>query len=777
MANILKELFRREGKDNSSATNKCYEIGVDAKNVILSSKEDDKREAYTNLADKLKIFNKMNNIRLTATEDLKKISNASGTLSHAEGYRTQALGTGSHTEGYCKREIFLEAGVGQQGYKLKDAKSGSNMPHWLNGYYWEAGYESTIQKDGMPLYGLGIYTTDTEELKGTIQKTYVKKVDDNNFELYVILENVQEAIDTSVKYCIFFGKAISDGSHAEGGGIALGNWAHAEGSLTWAAGQGHAEGFMTSAMQAGAHSEGRKTVARGMSSHAEGQGTIALKDNQHVQGQYNIPSEEFVHIVGWGSGDNDRENIHTLDKDGNAMYAGKVDVKGDLVVDGKITAKMGLVNESGSEDFKVENLQVDKVAILGEGHNIPNQNPQWGESLFEKSGSIEINNIEYLVFESLNILNSPGTLEWESNKPLSAYYGVILAGTLLEAEDGFYETGITWYGANAYYPIFFKIDKPNFVMYAPKDEMSGILLNVSKEVFLSFKYVLKDANAFKNSGVLIQGQFSDLSSDESKSLVHVIGSGTSKEDRKNIYTLDENGKMSLGEGHLSTWFGGSAEWSSISITCNPTFSGEESIIDLFKETKTYLVDLSIDLSSHPALKPTYNYQTTIQITSVSSLTRLPLDVYFIGKVTSQVTAGAGGGLAQWSEDSLMYIDSSTRQLKILTESKCSINASTIMNCEIDAYAKLINTESAISFSNGGVIAGTYTNNHIPQKKDILMAIGNGKDSNNRSNAFLLDKDGNAEFAGNIIFTDNNKNQISMQVLLNRIIALENQLKS
>ena len=97
MVNILKELFRREKTSSGEEKNIKYEIGVDAKNVILSNEDD--REAYTNLADKLKIFNKMNNIQLTETDDLKKISNALGELAHAEGSNTLAQNKGSHTEG------------------------------------------------------------------------------------------------------------------------------------------------------------------------------------------------------------------------------------------------------------------------------------------------------------------------------------------------------------------------------------------------------------------------------------------------------------------------------------------------------------------------------------------------------------------------------------------------------------------------------------------------------------------------------------------------------
>ncbi len=60
-------------------------------------------------------------------------------------------------------------------------------------------------------------------------------------------------------------------------------------------------------------------------SHAGGLGTIAAGANQHVRGQYNIADhDKYVDIVGYGNSDTDRQNIYTLDKKGNAVYAGDV---------------------------------------------------------------------------------------------------------------------------------------------------------------------------------------------------------------------------------------------------------------------------------------------------------------------------------------------------------------------------------------------------------------------------------------------------------------------
>lgn len=70
---------------------------------------------------------------------------------------------------------------------------------------------------------------------------------------------------------------------------------------------------------------GANVEASGVNSHAEGFGTVASAKYQHVQGKYNVEDTEgrYAHIVGGGN-DAERRNIHTLDWEGNAEYAGDV---------------------------------------------------------------------------------------------------------------------------------------------------------------------------------------------------------------------------------------------------------------------------------------------------------------------------------------------------------------------------------------------------------------------------------------------------------------------
>ncbi|MBP3479249.1 MAG: hypothetical protein J6K03_07185 [Oscillospiraceae bacterium] len=88
-----------------------------------------------------------------------------------------------------------------------------------------------------------------------------------------------------------------------------------------------ASGILCSAYATGASAKGNGTNSSGYCASAEGQGTKAASSYQHVQGKFNKvdSTDQYAHIVGGGSSDTDRKNIHTLDWSGNAMFAGTVE--------------------------------------------------------------------------------------------------------------------------------------------------------------------------------------------------------------------------------------------------------------------------------------------------------------------------------------------------------------------------------------------------------------------------------------------------------------------
>ena len=121
--------------------------------------------------------------------------------------------------------------------------------------------------------------------------------------------------------------ASTQAAHAQGSNTVASNTAaHAQGSGTRAQGvSSHAEGGGTTASGMMSHAEGTYTTASGNYSHTQGEYTVAASTTQHVQGKYNVIDYDniYAHIVGNGTA-NSRANIHTLDWNGNAIYAGRV---------------------------------------------------------------------------------------------------------------------------------------------------------------------------------------------------------------------------------------------------------------------------------------------------------------------------------------------------------------------------------------------------------------------------------------------------------------------
>lgn len=135
-------------------------------------------------------------------------------------------------------------------------------------------------------------------------------------------------------------------SHAEGCNTTCdGSMSHSEGAYTQASMTGsHAEGYETKALSNGCHSEGGYTEASAEYSHVEGYHTKATTSYQHVQGRYNEidTDRKYAHIIGNGSYEDDRKNIHTVDWNGNAMYLGNVKMNG-IIMEDKTTGTEYLV--------------------------------------------------------------------------------------------------------------------------------------------------------------------------------------------------------------------------------------------------------------------------------------------------------------------------------------------------------------------------------------------------------------------------------------------------
>ena len=166
-----------------------------------------------------------------------------------------------------------------------------------------------------------------------------------------------------------FSVAKGNASHVEGtNNLALGHDSHAEGYTTCATGDySHAEGRASRASGYCAHAEGIDTTASGDSSHSEGIGTIASSHYQHVQGKYSIEDVDglYAHIVGNGNGYGSRSNAHTLDWDGNAWFAGAIDVEDKATTLANIGAAPAGYGLGGYSTWLGDSVDIDTIVNAG----------------------------------------------------------------------------------------------------------------------------------------------------------------------------------------------------------------------------------------------------------------------------------------------------------------------------------------------------------------------------------------------------------------------------
>ena len=181
-------------------------------------------------------------------------------------------------------------------------------------------------------------------------------------------------------------------------GSTIGSKSHAEGDNTTASGEAsHAEGYYTTASGEDSHAEGGYTTASGKYTHAEGYHTTARTNSQHVQGKYNVEDTNgtYAHIVGGGTSNTGRKNIHTLDWNGNAVFSG------DVVATKSDGTEVSLLSLQNEVDTKIDDL-----AKLVEKHH-----PKIMTVVIDKTDS---NPETCITYADDAIGMTPGSDEWDS---------------------------------------------------------------------------------------------------------------------------------------------------------------------------------------------------------------------------------------------------------------------------------------------------------------------------------------------------------------------------
>lgn len=307
---------------------------------------------------------------------------ANGYSSHSEGYRTAAIGKNSHVEGHSTRatsesshaeggyQSIKGEGHGPRTVNIDDSTSFSIQSTEARGVQSHAEGTQTISY-GYSSHSEG-YRTDAigshSHAEGNFTQAIGEAAHAEGYNTKAV-KNYTHAEGHKTQATELYSHAegkdsIASGTaaHAEGGSTASGQYSHAEGytsqatvAYSHAEGYGtivgkpildedgqpvldkngkptfrgtiaHAEGRKTEVYGNNGHAEGNETIVNGDNAHAEGHGTIASGTAQHVQGKYNVEdtNNTYAHIVGNGTSNTNRKNIHTLDWKGNTWFAGDI---------------------------------------------------------------------------------------------------------------------------------------------------------------------------------------------------------------------------------------------------------------------------------------------------------------------------------------------------------------------------------------------------------------------------------------------------------------------
>ena len=214
-------------------------------------------------------------------------------------------------------------------------------------------------------------------------------------------------------------KAQGAGSHIEG---------YSQGSVISYGEGSHIEGYTDASVirrcnGKGAHIEGcNSTTNDGTdAAHVEGYYTIADAAYHHIEGKYNLQDGDamYQHIAGNGTSSN-RSNSHTLDWQGNAVFAGTVSNSGAdyaeyfewLDENDNVDDRVGYIVTLEGNKIKFANSEDDVLGIVSGTATVLGDNAEWewqGKYLKDEFGRKIIDWVEHK--STTTIYNDDGTSE------------------------------------------------------------------------------------------------------------------------------------------------------------------------------------------------------------------------------------------------------------------------------------------------------------------------------------------------------------------------------
>lgn len=341
---IMKDI----GIKTSENSQEFFEIGADAKNVFIQNGQGNgygDRDGIVDLQTKLNNFNR--SIRNIGS------GNAANNYATAFGYNTSAEGSGSHAEGYHT----LAQGHHSHAEGEETEAQGENSH--AEGHYTLAqgeashaeGFDNIIDGIGSHIEGYGnsialnVKALHIEGIGNNAEIGEIKSIADINISLEASsipkINSLSQPIQFNGRDYYYY--IVDIASCDTLANVLTSKYDLAIGQLSLIVRFiGSVEVYDVLALIEGPYAVYylEKTpalestnlssvyIATFYPNQLIKKGLMSLSEGAHIQGKYAIIKEDYAHIVGGGESLEIKKNIHTLDWNGNAEFAGDVIAQG-----------------------------------------------------------------------------------------------------------------------------------------------------------------------------------------------------------------------------------------------------------------------------------------------------------------------------------------------------------------------------------------------------------------------------------------------------------------
>lgn len=211
---------------------------------------------------------------------------------------------------------------------LGNARKGDINRAWHGAFYWAALFNKSLITEEIDEFIKVMETPVGTKISICASKTRNECIEDSKLNLGRLYfpTDSDSIFFNNKEYCHHPGKIVDGGeifNHSSNTitGSGVNNHVEGQGTSCMSSNCSHAEGMNTICSSTAAHSEGQNTIAVGVGSHAEGVGTAISVEGGHVEGKYNAVTDS-IHIIGGGTSNDNRKNIHEIKSDGKQYVIG-----------------------------------------------------------------------------------------------------------------------------------------------------------------------------------------------------------------------------------------------------------------------------------------------------------------------------------------------------------------------------------------------------------------------------------------------------------------------